>query len=121
MTGGEVQQRLFDKTPNETTAQLILAEIITLIEKLHNANIFHRDLSYSNVLIDSDGHFILTDFGFSSRRTNNDSFVDWNKLPGMCRQLFPTNIIEQHQRSLIELFENVTDSRLSGECRLIKF
>lgn len=115
MTGGDVQNRLFDQTPDESTARLILAEAIILIEKLHSANIFHRDLSFGNILIDGDGQFVLTDFAFSSRRTNNDSHVDWNKFPGLCRQVFPANITDQHQISLIELFENVTDSRLPGK------
>ena len=42
-----------------------MAEIILAIEELHRRDIIFRDLKPDNVVIDEDGHAMLTDFGLS--------------------------------------------------------
>jgi len=42
---------------------MIAAEILISLEKLHENHIIYRDLKPDNVVIDKDGHAILTDFG----------------------------------------------------------
>jgi len=49
----------------EDQAAFYLAEIILALEHLHNNDILHRDLKPENVLLSSDGHVCLTDFGLS--------------------------------------------------------
>jgi serine/threonine protein kinase len=46
-------------------AKIYLAEIILALEALHKNCIIFRDLKPENVVLDENGHALLTDFGFS--------------------------------------------------------
>ena len=48
------------------TAQILLA-----MEHMHNNGIIYRDLKPENVLIDSEGHVKIIDFGLSSYKDLN--------------------------------------------------
>ena len=54
----------------EPESKYYLAEILLALETLHDANIIYRDLKPQNILIDSQGHAKLIDFGFSKRMKN---------------------------------------------------
>jgi p70 ribosomal S6 kinase len=47
----------------EETACFYTSEILLTIEHLHHLGIIYRDLKPENVLLGSDGHICLTDFG----------------------------------------------------------
>ena len=51
-------------------ARIYAAEIILVIEYLHENHVVHRDLKPENLLIDKLGHLKLTDFGFAKNVTD---------------------------------------------------
>jgi serine/threonine protein kinase len=55
------QEKRFD----EDRARIYLAEIILALEDLHKRDIIFRDLKPDNVVLDVEGHALLTDFGLS--------------------------------------------------------
>ena len=65
-SGGNLSQYIHRyKHFSESIAKFYLCEIILAIEELHKHDIIYRDLKPDNIVIDSDGHAMLTDFGLS--------------------------------------------------------
>ena len=64
--GGDLSQYLeIEGRFEESKAKLYVQEILLGIEALHRQNIIFRDLKPDNVIIDKNGHAMLTDFGLS--------------------------------------------------------
>jgi serine/threonine protein kinase len=49
----------------EDRARLYIAEVLLALHDLHKRDIIYRDLKPDNVVLDDDGHALLTDFGLS--------------------------------------------------------
>lgn len=60
----------------ENLAQFYIAELVLAIESVHKMNFIHRDIKPDNILIDSNGHIKLTDFGLCTgfRWTHNSKY-----------------------------------------------
>lgn len=68
VNGGELFFHLRkDLKFSEERTRIYSAEILTALEYLHKQGIIYRDLKPENVLLDSDGHVKLTDFGLSKK------------------------------------------------------
>ena len=67
--------RLFEQNNFEFSLEWIrfyIAELVVALEDLHSKNIIHRDIKPENILIDSEGHIKLTDFGISRILEKNE-------------------------------------------------
>jgi serine/threonine protein kinase len=89
--GGEIFRLLRKENmfPNDV-ALFYIAEIILAFEHLHSQKIAYRDLKPENLLIASDGHIKITDFGFA-KKIEDRSYT----LCGTPEYLAPEIILQQ--------------------------
>ena len=89
LPGGDVGGLLSKIILCESTIKLIVAETLLAVKYLHNIGIIHHDIKPENILISSEGHFKLSDFGLSKTLKENkddqknikklQDFVDFNQ------------------------------------------
>jgi serine/threonine protein kinase len=66
MSGGNLKEQLDEvEFFSEKRAKFYAAEIVLAVQFLHQHGILHRDLKLENVLVGSDGHCKIADFGLS--------------------------------------------------------
>ena len=72
--GGELFHHLaLERMFSEEVAAFYMAEMILALEHLHTTvRVIYRDLKPENVLLDSEGHLLLTDFGLSKVALEDD-------------------------------------------------
>ena len=74
--GGNMSRALHkDRRFPEDRAKLYLAEILLALEDLHKRDIIYRDLKPDNIVFDSAGHALVTDFGLSKEGVNQDNLA----------------------------------------------
>jgi len=66
VNGGELYSHMVKEVRfSELKAKFYAAEIVIALKTLHEAGIIYRDLKPNNILLDSQGHIKLIDFGLS--------------------------------------------------------
>uniref|UniRef100_T1JBX6 Ribosomal protein S6 kinase n=1 Tax=Strigamia maritima TaxID=126957 RepID=T1JBX6_STRMM len=66
VNGGELFTHLYQREHfTETEVRIYIGEIILALEHLHKLGIIYRDIKLENILLDAQGHIVLTDFGLS--------------------------------------------------------
>lgn len=93
LNGGELFYHLTkEEAFSESRAKFYIAEIILALECLHSHGIMYRDLKPENVLLDSNGHIALTDFGLSKENLYN---ATTNTFCGTAEYLAPEILLGQ--------------------------
>jgi serine/threonine protein kinase len=65
MNGGDLYTLRSERVFNECQVRIYIGELTLALEHLHKLGIMHRDVKLENILLDSAGHAILSDFGLS--------------------------------------------------------
>ncbi|XP_063857692.1 LOW QUALITY PROTEIN: ribosomal protein S6 kinase alpha-5-like [Scylla paramamosain] len=63
--GGEPFTHLYQRERFHEDEVCLYVEVILALDHLHKLGIIYRDIKLENILLDSDGHIVLTDFGLS--------------------------------------------------------
>ena len=74
MRGGDLFTRISKEQCwklKEADVRLYIAELVLALEHLHKLGIIYRDLKPENLLLDSNGHIALTDFGLSKENLDD--------------------------------------------------
>ena len=80
MLGGDLRWYIKHNGPvKETDARFYACEILLALQHMHSLHLVYRDLKPDNVLLDSDGHIRLSDFGLCGRIRSGDG-----KTSGFC-------------------------------------
>ncbi|CAL1530396.1 unnamed protein product [Lymnaea stagnalis] len=73
VNGGEMFTHLYQREHfTEDEVRIYIGEITLALETLHKLGIIYRDIKLENILLDSDGHIVLTDFGLSKEFLPSD-------------------------------------------------
>lgn len=65
-SGGELMFHLRREAMlSEDDARFYAAELLVALQHLHALDVVHRDIKPENVLLDGEGHLVLTDFGLA--------------------------------------------------------
>ncbi|XP_015429232.1 PREDICTED: ribosomal protein S6 kinase alpha-5 [Dufourea novaeangliae] len=66
VSGGELFTHLYQREHfTEDEVRIYIGEVILALEHLHKLGIIYRDIKLENILLDREGHVVLTDFGLS--------------------------------------------------------
>lgn len=138
--GGDLGSYLYrEKFFTEQRAKIYLCEILLALEELHKQDIIYRDLKPDNIVLDSDGHVMLTDFGLSKegindmtqsfcgslaylapemiRRQGHGKAVDWY-LFGVLFYEMVTGFPPYFSKNRTELLDNIQRGKLKMSSKL---
>ena len=102
MNGGELFYHLRKKIRfSEKETRFYAAELILALEHLHEMGFIYRDIKPENILLDSDGHVKLTDFGLS-KALGNEGHDLTNTLCGTAQYLAPEVILKKGYNKMVD-------------------
>lgn len=90
INGGHLFFQLYRAgTFDEALARLYTAEIVLAVAHLHSLGFVHRDLKPENVLLDSEGHVCVTDFGLAKGNVSDAEHQRTNSFIGTVEYMAP--------------------------------
>jgi len=89
INGQTLAQRLADGPLPPRQAARILANVARAIDSAHQHGVLHRDLKPSNILLDTEGHALVTDFGLAKRRSDAPSLTRTGAVIGTPAYMAP--------------------------------
>ncbi|GIY65281.1 ribosomal protein S6 kinase alpha-5 [Caerostris extrusa] len=90
ISGGELFTHLYNRECfNEDEVRLYIAELILALEHLHKLGIIYRDIKLENILLDENGHILLTDFGLSKEFLPNEKELRTYSFCGTIEYMAP--------------------------------
>ncbi|XP_077117058.1 protein kinase C delta type-like [Ranitomeya variabilis] len=103
LSGGTLTAFIKSRGPLDVcTTRFLAAEILSGIEFLHSRGIIHRDLKLSNILLDSDGHAKIADFGLAAMNVfGSQKISEFYGTPGY---MAPEMIRQQPFNYTVDLF-----------------
>uniref|UniRef100_A0A3Q2NZW3 non-specific serine/threonine protein kinase n=1 Tax=Fundulus heteroclitus TaxID=8078 RepID=A0A3Q2NZW3_FUNHE len=94
VSGGEMFTHLYQRDHfSEEAVRIYIGEIILALEHLHKLGIVYRDIKLENILLDSEGHVVLTDFGLSKEFLEEDVCSVRLQSPTRCAVLMCSNSV----------------------------
>ena len=88
---------------SEARTKIYVAEILLALEELHRHDIIYRDLKPDNILLDSEGHAMLTDFGLSKEEVS-DHFQGAKSFCGSVAYLAPEMLKRQGHGKAVDWY-----------------
>lgn len=90
INGGHLFFQLYRAgTFSEQLAKLYTAELVLAVAYLHSQGFVHRDLKPENVLLDSEGHIRITDFGLAKGNLSDAEGQRTNSFIGTMEYMAP--------------------------------
>ena len=98
VAGESLQQRLLAGPVEPREAATIVEQVAQAVEYAHQQGVIHRDLKPGNILLDSDGHPRVTDFGLAKRNTVDSGLTLSGQVLGTPAYMPPEQARGQHER-----------------------
>lgn len=100
--GGELFTRMLtERMLPEDKAAFYMAEMVLALEHLHhNVGVVYRDLKPENVLLDADGHVLLTDFGLSKVAVDGNHRC--RSMTGTLEYMAPEVLLEESYGTAVD-------------------